>query len=744
MNWGFSLKEKPDRRSLYVFLLLSCLGILFVFRAAPWGAAILAPLDTSATLYTKYRWIDPASGQVPNNHYTIDIVDYDLPLNYLAHRSLQIGEFPWWNPYCEGGRTLAMEPHLGLTDPLRLLLLQLPDFVMGYNWTRLLQCFFSGLTMFALLRYLGFSQFITILGALSFQFCGFQTSFFCPNVHGLFYYPLLWLILAKHGRTRPVAALALGGLVCGLIIAGGSQQSHPYLVLFLGCFVTGYGSCFRRELPTLLLVAGGAFLIGCAMAAPVLIPQLEIFALSSRKVPQEGLGAYMLTGVFSTAGIFPWFTGSFRTLDIGKLLEQSGAAYAVYMGTPVMMLAVIGLVAGRKSPRAGSPEVRTAMLLVLLYFVGICSTPLLRVLYYRSVILALPGLIILFGAGFELLIENAWPNARRIVRWIVLLLSTGLVATHLFAFIVYPRIKDKILTRVLARDTRNRFMPSSPELRRFQVENLPNEITFKNSEPLLAFLGALSLLLFATTHSRRRQFAAAAMFTCNLLPLLIFSTRVVPYSPVKYWNAILAGGPEQTKIIEAAGRDLRLLDRAPSRLDYVLPGTMPSLYGVHSMGGYTSFPLVGPGQAESPRDYNILYVSEKGLPHGKLTVLHTNQVRFLWETNQTRDVSIVKETPNSIRLRIEAGPPGDLVRTDTYYPGWHAENPRTITQRRNAQGFLAFSIPAEATDLVLRYRPSHHKATRLLCIASMVLTAGLLLLARRPRLLDQASQARPG
>jgi hypothetical protein len=742
MNWGLSLTEKPNRTTAVWFLVLSCVGMGVMFRGAITGDAILAPLDIPPKLFTHYEWIDATAGEVPRNHYVIDMFDFDLPLTHLAHRSLQLGEFPWWNPYCEGGRTLAVEPHLGVTDPLRFLMLHIPDFVTAYNWSRIGQCFLSGLTMFALLRFLGFAQFTTILGALSFQFCGFQASFFYPYIHSLLYYPLLWLVLAKYGRARPATAIALGGLLCGAIIGGGSQQSHPYLVLFLGSLVAGYGSCFRRDVLTLLCVAGGAFLLGCALAAPVLVPQIEIFMVSARKVPLSGIGSYMLTGLLSTGGIFPWFTGSFRTLDVGKFFEQSGAAYAVYIGTPAMILALVGLFAGRHSSRAGSPETRTAVLLVLLYFVGICSTPLLKVLYYRSALLAALGLTVLFATGFEVLVRAAWPIARKVIVWIVVLLCVGVAASHLFAFVIYPRIQEKVLNKVLARDAGNVSMSGSAALRRFQVENLPNEITFRNPEPLLAFLGALSLVVFASTHSKRRQLAAAAMFTCNLLPLLMFSTRAMPYSPVKYWQALLAAGPEQRKVMEAAGRDLRLVERAPGRLNYVLPGTVPSLYRVHSMSGYTSFPLIGPGQANSAREYNILYVSERESDHGELTVVHTNQMRFLWESNETREVSIVEETPNSIHLRIGAGPSGDLVRTDTYYPGWHAEKPPSIVQRRTAQGFLAFAIPAEATDLVLRYRPSHYRATAMLCIGSLALTAALLLFRRGSR--RQTSQVRPG
>lgn len=743
MNWGLSLREKPTRRTTVVFVLLSWVGILFMFRGALWGEAILAPLDIPPKLFTHYQWIDPMAGKVPRNHYVIDMFDFDLPLTYLAHRSLQIGEFPWWNPYCDGGRTLAMEPHLGVTDPVRLLMLQIPDFLTAYNWSRILQCFLSGLTMFALLRFFGFSQFSTVLGALSFQFCGFQASFFYPYIHSVLYYPLLWLVLAKYSSTRPVAAIGWGALLCAAMIVSGSQQSHAYIALFLGCFVLGYGSCFRREILKLLLVAGGAFALGCALAAPILMPQIEVFALSAREVPRAAAGTYMLTGVLSLAAVFPWFTGSFRTLDIGKLLEQSGAAYAVYVGSAAMILAAIAIFAGRKSPRAGQPETRMALLLVVLYFVGICSTPLLKMLYFRSALLGVLGVVVLFATGLEVLLNNTWPNARKVVKAIVALLAAGLVLSHVFALFVYPRIKEKVLGKALERDARNITLPSSPELRRFQVNNLANEITFKNPEPLLAFLGCVALLGLASAQLKHRRIAAVSVFAFNLLPLLIFSTRSLPYSPVEYWEALLRGGPEQKNIVRMVGNDLRLLERVPDRFDHAFPGTTPSLYGVHAMGGYTSLPLRGPGQVGSARDYNVLRVVRQPRAEGELSIVRTNQVRFVWADEQGRELTIVRETPNSIQLRIAAGARGELVRTDTYYPGWRVERPEAITQRRNSEGFLAYSIPAQATELFLRYRPSHFGATILTSLISLAIIAGLLLFGIRRDRPRQTAQVCP-
>jgi hypothetical protein len=747
MHWGLSLQEKPTRRTTLAFLIFSWIGILFVFGGAIWGATILAPLDIAPTLYTKYKWVDPTLGNIPRNHYLVDVIDYELPRTYLAHRSLALGEFPWWDPYSFGGAPLAAESHIGVSDPIRLVIFSICRFVTAYNWIRILQSFLCGLGMFLLLRFLGFAQFTTVLGALSFQFSASQGSFYYTlPLHSSLYYPFLWLVLAKYTRSRPALAVGLGGLLCAAILMAGTQQSHTYLVLFLLCFVVANALSFRRAITTIIVSTGGGFALGCLISAPVLVPQVELFKLSSRSLALEGGGTYLLTGVFSLTGIFPWFTGSFRTLDLSKLLEQPAVAYLIYIGTPAMILAVIGMFGGNKTAPTGHAEGRTALLLTLLYLVGICSTPLLKLLYIRSAALGVLGLTVLFATGWEVLIQRAWPRADSIVRWIVLLLAVGVITTHVFVWAAYPRLKERVLSFILKKEADNLSMPTAPELRVFQVNNLANEVTFKNPEPLLAFLGALCVLGFISTTSRYRTILATGVFALNLLPLLIFSHRGMPRSPVESWHRLLAGGPEQRAIINLTGHDLRLKEEVFDRLDYAFPGTIAALYEIHPLHGYASLALAGAGQMGARRDYNVLYVSERRKEHGEITLLRTNQVRFAWSESGERPVRIIHETPNSIHLRIDAGVPGELVRTDTYYPGWRVEKPRAVAPHRNNEGFLTLSIPAEATDLVLRYRPSYSEITRPVCVASLAMVAALLVAATRFRNSvseHQTAQVRP-
>jgi hypothetical protein len=39
-----------------------------VYPGSLWGSAILAPVDILATMFSKYHYVDPSTGNVPANH----------------------------------------------------------------------------------------------------------------------------------------------------------------------------------------------------------------------------------------------------------------------------------------------------------------------------------------------------------------------------------------------------------------------------------------------------------------------------------------------------------------------------------------------------------------------------------------------------------------------------------------------------------------------------------------------------
>jgi hypothetical protein len=84
-----------------LFILLGLLLSAGVYGDALIGKSLLAPLDIPFTLFTSYEKSAPRGFdvEVPENHYVIDQMTYDLPVQVLGHEAISSGRFPWWQPF---------------------------------------------------------------------------------------------------------------------------------------------------------------------------------------------------------------------------------------------------------------------------------------------------------------------------------------------------------------------------------------------------------------------------------------------------------------------------------------------------------------------------------------------------------------------------------------------------------------------------------------------------------------------
>jgi hypothetical protein len=690
--------------SFCIFVVLSVLGILFVYRDAVWNRSLLAPLDLAPELYSKFRWMDTNATGVPQNHYIIDIFDYELPRQFIGYQALNNGVFPWWDPYSHGGRPLISEGHISFTDPLRLILYKLLPFEAAYNSIRLLHSFLLGLAAFVLLTYLGCSPAATLFGALSFQFAGPHAIFFF-HAHlqaSFLYYPFLWILWASWLNQPRWWKLAAATLCCGGVFASGNQQSHAYLPLFALCFSIGYAwnsLAHWRSVLTAITFSGFG---GALLAAPFLGPQIELFLLCNREVLPGFSLKSALAGPLSLAFFFPWSLGTFRTFDLGRIVNQNGLGFVAYLGTAASFLAVVTLLDGAKK-RLADPAIRTSFLLIVLYFGVICCTPLLTLLYTRASGLALLGLVVCAAKGFDLVASPDSPNwCKTFLKRAAIALALIVTAINVFAFLVYPRVLPRVKAFVLERATTNVMMDHAPALRSFQAENLPNEITIANPETVLALASAVSLLLFFSVRQGFRTAALPVLLLLNIAPLLLFAERFIIKSPMQLWHALLQGGPEQKRVLSTVGPFERFTETAPGRHEYVFPGVTCLYYKLHNLVGYSSFPLAQPNRAA-----NHTYSSpERGLSQGVFPSPNPNKaVRFVWKTPNERAVEIKNESLNTLTLEIGSGAPGPLLRTDTYYPGWRVRNVHA-SETHSELANNAVEVPSPSTTLHLEYRPS--------------------------------------
>jgi hypothetical protein len=656
-------KSRQSWRVWGTFLSLNALLLAAFFWPALIGKALLAPLDIPANLFSKYRYLDPSADGVPKNHYHIDLIIGDLPRNVLVHEAWQRGEFPWWDPFTHRGRPLAAEANaVNASDPVKFILYRLLPFEAAYNWARVVPFFISGLTMFLLLRRLGVRSSFATWGALLYEFAGCNFAMFSgPMVQATFaYYPLLWMLWHRAVEEGGVFWFLVSAPVVALIFLSGNLQSHAYLPFFGLAFLIGYGwkriDQWRRILPGLAC----AGILGLALAAPFVWPQVELYLTCERELPPPLSWHAYLSGVASSSALFPWSLGTFRTLDASKLFGQSLLGFWIYIGSAALVIAALGARRGPEETERG-PAARMALALVALYFI-VCSTPLLRVLYVRTAWLGVLGLVVLLARGLVFLRDQ---KAARKSWAIAVLFAAGLLAGifNVGAVWLYPKVQPQVEARFLAAQRNNPTLDAAEPLRRFQVRNFLNEVTFKNPETALALGSLVALGIFLWRPPQARTAALHGILILSTLPLLLFGHRFIPMQRIEQWERLRAGGPEQLRALAQLRPADRLAETAPGMHETLFPGAMAQLYRAHVVHGYSSFlfakagnlPATAPAEWLFDREY---IVKERGQEQGEWhTPNHTNWSRAHWASGPAdfRKVGNAKYARRRLRFRGSCG-----------------------------------------------------------------------------------------
>ena len=723
------------------FLLAQIVVCLFFFRDALWGGSLLAPLDIAPALFPKYQFLDPSIAGVPANHYLIDQLDYTLPVHLTIYESLKQGEIPWWDPYSICGRPLLADASISGNDPICWLLYFSLPFEAAYNWTRILQSVLTGLGMLLFLQRWGFKPWVCLLLALAYQFAGCYALYFGHRwIQASFiYYPFLWLAWDEAVNRCRWRGAALASVCVALSIYSGNVQSNACLVVFALAFLIGEARLSWRAWIRLSLLLIGTGLVGACLAAPVLVGQLEFYSISTRKMSSLFHPLSILAGPGSLTAVYPWCLGTFRTLDLGKFCGPTSLGFSLFIGPVAFVLAVLG--AWRPVPRAEWRALKWISLAVCAAYVLIISTPLVNLFYMRIAPMAVMGLIILAAIGLETLSADG-PWLRR-TGWFVL---TGAVAvaivTNVFAWFVYPRIQDKVLSAVKATVGTFDMLGNAPRLRAFQVENLPREISFANPEPLLAFVGLLGLAaLLLSPKLRARPPLWCALLVLNLAPVVWFNHRFIPHQPMARWRALLAGGPEQQRVMaQLHDTPLRLFEDVPGPYESVFPRSMGHLYHVRTVQGDSSlfarnlFQMAPEEQSKwKPQLADWIYTSSKtGLAQGEFSPNPTpGLARFQWQANVARAFTVEQLSVNRLRLSVAPGAAATLLWTDTFYPGWRAESDgQKIGVTLQEPCFSLLKIPAGSRTVDLRYEPRFLPLGKILALLGLA-TLGVMVLAGR-------------
>ena len=201
--------------------------------------------------------------------------DWDQHILYYAAvlRNGAFGDLPFWNPWYCGGNVLGANPQASLVSPVYLLALVMPlTLAMKINVVGhyLIGCLGMHLVVRRIVGVKGTA--VTVFLVSLFVFSG-GIALHLQAGHTV-YLPVLLLPLvvfcffrARAGQTRGVI---LGGAVIGFSILNGGMHVAPLTVVLLGAL--GLGSLVFGRRITPLVPAGAMFVLGCAYAAPRIVP----------------------------------------------------------------------------------------------------------------------------------------------------------------------------------------------------------------------------------------------------------------------------------------------------------------------------------------------------------------------------------------------------------------------------------------------------------------------------------------
>jgi hypothetical protein len=334
------------QEALIVLTLLTATTALFFSDVVFSGKTIL-PLSVEGVV----GWGGPYgySGTVRDDPFRLDIVASTWqfePLTLKVANELRAGQFPLWNEDQAFGMPLLADAVSGSLNPLHLPLL-VNSSALSWDIFFLARVILAGLASYLFARVIGLSAPARMFFVFAFIFSGHFMLY--SNNHWLEAYFLLPVILlgtelalGDHRR----AGFTLTGLAVGLDLLVGM----PEVTLGVLLFCAAYGAYRllqllltthnRREWFARAGLLVGGWLVGLALAAPLLIPMFEFVGHSSAAATRRqvfGLSHAPL------ADVAVWFMPFLKGFPLYLTIKP----ISTYVGATVIVLAAYSLVPQR-------------------------------------------------------------------------------------------------------------------------------------------------------------------------------------------------------------------------------------------------------------------------------------------------------------------------------------------------------------------------------------------------------------
>jgi hypothetical protein len=715
----------------------------------------------------------------------------DWPRDVAIASGFHAGRLDHWNPLAGCGAPLWAEQG-GPFFPLKLAFYASPSREM-YNLFLAMRAALAALGAYLLARQRGLRFAGALAAGVTFELCG-------PLIYQLRFgvysntFVLPWVVLVSEilAARRTAAALALAAVILGLAGSAG----HPSLAfLAFGAFAVAMATRAAlawRQPRTLLVTCGlaaAAGLLGAALAAPTLLPLVELMRIGSTYKTDP---TFQPMGLDGGRLIFPFmlFGSGWSGSALGVFTVVAAMTGVVTGGldAPLIAIGLLGLTVS--SPPIGLEWIRDHTFLryiLTLYAWPLVLLPLtqaagrgiemLTALTPRQIVLASAGsliaclalwitcgvnpLAVLPGRAF---LQLLLPPAAAVV---VLGLCFALRRSRLARCCAPALILAIVCERLLA-DTPQLRQPASavlaspppPAVRFLQTRlaaaqarmvGVPHRVGY----PLTPMLfGLPDVRNFSALPVRRymeyiraasraedgpdRSARAAKASIFDLAPLMVVQHVPLARSPlldlasVRFVAVPRAGARSAPQRLEA-DPELTLAYADQQVFIYENHAALPRVRVVHDAVQVTDESAAvswAREQGASPK-----HAGELGLDR---TVILEPDERGQYPLLPAGDGSpaeyarITDETdPDTLTVEAHLDSPGLIVLSDTFYPGWRAWVDGEAASIHPADLlFRAIPVPAGTHVVTLRYQPRSFSAGVVLFLVSAA-TCGALLVSHR-------------
>ncbi len=412
-------RYSPDILLLAGLLLLP----LILFAPVTLGGKTLIPADN---LYQFEPWLSAREAvgvpEIPHNALLSDLALQNFQWKTFIRQSVDQGVIPLWQPQQLAGTPfLAAGQHAALY-PFSVLFLILP-LPAAYGWFTVSQLWLAGALMVLFARGIGRSRVAALAAGVAYQLSAFfvVSAVFPMMIAGAAWLPLLLLMIEFVIRQRPLRAgrpasapwIALGALALMMNIFAGHVEITYYTLIVMAYYAAARliahgwrardGRFALRRGVYLLAMVG----LGLGLGAAQFIPLYELgtrnfredaadFAtVQSYALPKRHVLKFLMPDAFGNPAdhsVHDAFTGEREPLDWVRDdgVRVTDTAFGlknyveggVYLGLLTMVLAAIGLFAGRRA-EPGAPPYRAILgLLALVSLTFAFGLPAYAVLYY--------------------------------------------------------------------------------------------------------------------------------------------------------------------------------------------------------------------------------------------------------------------------------------------------------------------------------------------------------------------------